>query len=808
MTLLLVFAVAPGTGLATTPDVTDKKDDKIKTDTGSILTTDEVSTAEVEGDVALAGTSEFAGISPGETITIWTGVVDDGAPVSSADVTVEIRNSSRDVIHSFETTTDDRGSVAVDYEIPELASGEYRVRANTEDGSFLGSEEFIVGSPLTVSTSESFSAATFVDTEATLSVRATDQDGPVSGESADISVRNPAGDTVETASITTDTDGFDQITFTPEMVGAYEFEAVGDDDNLAGVNDEVIVAEYIVEFDESVDSTRSMDGSVPIAGHAYTVDGPATGETISVAVLNESDEIVTTLTGTVDKSGAFLVEWDEPDSPGRYELETEIDDKTIPTEIFGARLRIEERSDDESDPEPEVDINLKDRYDSQFSPGDTVKFDIEAADKDDNPIAGESVSVRFGYGWDAEIAIKNLELTTNESGQASGAFDIPANSATGTGVLRGKAAIELENTTLTDDTSSADVQEYFVSLEASDAVEPGTETAFELSATDADGNPVEGVSYGVDFQYNYRQESIATASATTGPDGTGSMSVTVPSDVQQLWAGGSGFYELDDFRSWSYSIGGAQGYQRIDVDHPDAGLTVDKTTVAPGGTVTAEYDADVGAAVIGATGYNYDADFQIAEPGEEVTFDVPAGTEAFSIDVAVTGLNADRSRVTGTERVRISDDAAPEPTLETDFEYEPATPTVDDTVSFTASVIEADNPVETYSWAFGDGTSEALTKEATHTFETEGSYEVTLTVTDSDGNTDSTTKTVSVAPETDEGGDGGTIEAPTGVEIPETYAEPDGSVGPGGLGDAATDFRAGDIGPGTLGDVAGAFRAS
>lgn len=40
------------------------------------------------------------------------------------------------------------------------------------------------------------------------------------------------------------------------------------------------------------------------------------------------------------------------------------------------------------------------------------------------------------------------------------------------------------------------------------------------------------------------------------------------------------------------------------------------------------------------------------------------------------------------------------------------------------------------------------------------------------------------------------------------YANPEGIVGPTGLGDAAADFRSGEIGSGTLGDVAAAFRSS
>jgi hypothetical protein len=40
-----------------------------------------------------------------------------------------------------------------------------------------------------------------------------------------------------------------------------------------------------------------------------------------------------------------------------------------------------------------------------------------------------------------------------------------------------------------------------------------------------------------------------------------------------------------------------------------------------------------------------------------------------------------------------------------------------------------------------------------------------------------------------------------------SYANAEGFVGPGGLGDAAADFRTGEIGPGTLGKVAAAFRS-
>jgi hypothetical protein len=59
------------------------------------------------------------------------------------------------------------------------------------------------------------------------------------------------------------------------------------------------------------------------------------------------------------------------------------------------------------------------------------------------------------------------------------------------------------------------------------------------------------------------------------------------------------------------------------------------------------------------------------------------------------------------------------------------------------------------------------------------------------------------------GSDEKTVSAPGGVTIPAKYTTgSDNSVGPGGLGTAASDFRSGEIRPEILGDVAAAFRNS
>ncbi|MDZ7688671.1 MAG: PKD domain-containing protein [Halobacteriales archaeon] len=77
------------------------------------------------------------------------------------------------------------------------------------------------------------------------------------------------------------------------------------------------------------------------------------------------------------------------------------------------------------------------------------------------------------------------------------------------------------------------------------------------------------------------------------------------------------------------------------------------------------------------------------------------------------------------------------------------TPTVNEAVTFDASASsDSDGMVQTYAWDFdGDGTTDATRTVplVTHTYNNPGTYAVTLEVTDDDGATDTTTRTVSVS---------------------------------------------------------------
>ncbi len=81
------------------------------------------------------------------------------------------------------------------------------------------------------------------------------------------------------------------------------------------------------------------------------------------------------------------------------------------------------------------------------------------------------------------------------------------------------------------------------------------------------------------------------------------------------------------------------------------------------------------------------------------------------------------------------------------FTYTPESPSVGTPVEFTAEAVDQEDgevkQVDSFEWSFGDG-GEATGPTPTHTYEAADSYDVTVTVTDNGGRTDSETRTVSV----------------------------------------------------------------
>jgi PKD repeat protein len=127
-----------------------------------------------------------------------------------------------------------------------------------------------------------------------------------------------------------------------------------------------------------------------------------------------------------------------------------------------------------------------------------------------------------------------------------------------------------------------------------------------------------------------------------------------------------------------------------------------------------------------------------------------------------------------------------------DFTYDPASPTTADLIDFASRSTDADGEIIAYLWDFDDGT-ETSVQTPSHRFTAAGTYQVTLTVTDDNGDTGEVTKGVVVAQVSGGGPTANFTFAPAAAVVDEPVQFTDTStVATGTLEEWAWDFGDGD----------------
>ncbi|WP_435154771.1 PKD domain-containing protein [Haladaptatus sp. DFWS20] len=117
---------------------------------------------------------------------------------------------------------------------------------------------------------------------------------------------------------------------------------------------------------------------------------------------------------------------------------------------------------------------------------------------------------------------------------------------------------------------------------------------------------------------------------------------------------------------------------------------------------------------------------------------ISAGSTGSVTVYAASGGDADPVVI----HVRQSGEPNQPPTA--DFTYSPLNPGVGETIDFDGTDSADDGNVVRYVWNFGDGTTTTGPRPS-HTYDSSGTYDVTLTVTDDDGATDTVSKQLSVS---------------------------------------------------------------
>lgn len=173
---------------------------------------------------------------------------------------------------------------------------------------------------------------------------------------------------------------------------------------------------------------------------------------------------------------------------------------------------------------------------------------------------------------------------------------------------------------------------------------------------------------------------------------------------------------------------------------PAVTFTISPSAPVPGQQVN--FNASATRPAPGRTIRTYDWDFG---DGEQKSTTTPQTTHdyqtsgTYTVTLVVTD-DAGRTAA-GTQTVTIGSDSP-----RADFTFSPTTPAVGTPVNFNAagSSAVAGRTITGYFWTFGDGSSSGAASPA-HPYAAPGSYNVTLTVTDSQGKTGTVTKTVTVS---------------------------------------------------------------
>jgi chitodextrinase len=272
--------------------------------------------------------------------------------------------------------------------------------------------------------------------------------------------------------------------------------------------------------------------------------------------------------------------------------------------------------------------------------------------------------------------------------------------------------------------------------------------------TFGDGTTADGVTASNAYDATGEYDVTLTVTDDDGATGTATKTLTVESgggdcNVTKTRTEEGVLSGTGDGTTYQYAARTADPCEVTLSLSADAGTDFDLYVTYDGRTpTTSDYDV---------RSYNYGSDEEIVVDGSTfgandvlgVLVDSYDGSGAYTLVLEEVG--------TGD-----ADSPAPNDPPSANFAVDASTVGVDEPVSVDAgAATDPDGSIQSYDWTFGDGTN-AAGDTASHAYDAVGEYDVTLTVTDDDGATDTATRSVTV--ESAGGGDCGATRETAGTE--------------------------------------------
>lgn len=751
--------------------------------TGTQATT---SSTGIDLRVLIESETSYDVLDPDGTVRVWIGAVDtadglDRGPVPDHDVEVMLEYQDDDwewhEIESTTATTNDGGFVIVEFDLAESDHTEYRISVSSQETDASATEEFDAGPYTRVP----FHWTGMTPGEETdIGIFSAVGGIPETDVTREIEVSGPEG--TDTFDIEIEDGGIGWLSFAPSEPGDYWFDSPESPtfSRSIGAADLKALAPYFQVRDQYYD-----DEPETFRWGAYLIEErePVADKELTVTVLEDTweddPEEITTASATTNDFGQFTIDIPRPDDP---DMDYEIDIETAegdPVFLFGDGIWTDAIPPEAPvDGETIVDLDIYfETEEFQTWPGDEGTLVVELTE-DGAPIPNQPVTIWYSHTFN-RLPMGKVEAMTDDDGLIEQEFTVPHQVPDGERFYI-EAVTELDGDTYTDDTSIS-IERY--DIEYTDwGLEPGETNEIPVSVYDRVADePVEGMNITMFGNRNHVDTETFDADTTqTDENGEGQISLAVPEDVTNDIMVNA----LTPYRSTSISSGSL-----ADPITPD--ITVEPELPARGETITVSYETDSDAAVTAFALFpsRESADLEILDEGEETTFTVPEYLQPGGtgyLELLLLGADGEAAEV--WEFISIAEE------LRASFAYTPAEPITNDTVTFEdTSSAGPDAPIESRAWDLtGDGETDVEGEEVTHTYEEAGTYEVTLTITDEDGETDSVTEAIKI----------GEPDSPL-----TEYTNQEDVVDTGGLRDGVDDWRSGEIETATLRDLVEYWRS-
>ena len=687
-------------------------------------------------------------VDPDGTVSVWAGAVEraddlDRQPAADISLTLTFEDPDGEVVETKSETTDDDGSVRVEFDLSDAELGWSTVRVESEETDLSATASFNVG-PYT-DVPFHWSGMT-VGEETTIGVYSELGGVPESGITRDIVIDKPDG-TEETVPLEFQEGGVGLLSFTPQESGSYRFSGAETGRHGRSIDSGELkaLAPYFEIRDQYVDET--------VTWGAHVVDGrtPVSNRELEVTVRDrDTDDTIDTYQPTTNEFGQFTVEFEAPTDPSvEYKIDLETADGTS-IFLFGDRVYFDELSED-SAPSPQPPVQLDVSFENHRIGIDTTEPVTIELLEDGDPVENETVSLLFSHTYD-DVPAGYTEVETDEEGMATYDVEIPATAPDGER-LYVKGIVERDDETYTT-TDSVSIEQYDIDIETW-GLDPGTTNTLDVTATErATDEPASGIDVTVfGNRYNVDAETFDADYTETNEDGEGQLELDLPEDVTNTVH----VNELTPYRSASSSSGSISSPFTADI-------TVTPENPSPGESITVEYTTDTDAAVsaIAVCPSDDGGDLEIIEEGDTGELTVPERIDpGSSIDLQLLLLTEDGEVTQSWKSLSISDE------LTASFTVSPSDPTVGESVTFeSTSTAGPDAPIETVEWSFTESDEfDKEGEEVTYTYDEPGEYEILMQVTDENDETDTATTQIEVTeplPEIDVTGDGNPATDTTG----------------------------------------------